>query len=208
MFKKISLSASFLLLLSGCGYQVMSDRDYLKQFVPIKGQAVTVVEKKGDISLRAKVFDSKSCNKIFKKNLIKKGIQPIQLSFENNGKDTYILRNSYIDAALVPTNRVAKKLHWNTSLICVPTAIVGLIFYWPLALVIVPSMAIGFSKSNKKINKNLKYNGLNTWGGDVEIPPYSKVSKYIFVDSSCQGFPFDVSVMCQESKELVTFSIR
>jgi hypothetical protein len=97
------LAVGSLLLLSGCAkYKAMP----LPKIAP---------EKKG-LTLEHKVFTKQDCKTYLgRKNVLKKGFQPVQLTLTNNTDHSYTYSSSSLSLPTVPAKLVAKKVKFSTA---------------------------------------------------------------------------------------------
>jgi hypothetical protein len=105
------LAVGSLLLLSGCAkYNAMP----LQHLVKHADSSETSETK--NITLEHKVFDKADCKTYLgKKNILKKGFQPVQLTVTNNSDRSYIYSTSSLSLSTVPAEVVAKKVHFSTG---------------------------------------------------------------------------------------------
>jgi hypothetical protein len=98
------LAVGSLLLLAGCAkYKAM----------PLY-QPKVLADKKG-LTLEHKVFTKQDCaTYLGRKNLLKKGYQPIQLTLTNNSDRSYTYSASSLSLPIVPAEKVALKVETST----------------------------------------------------------------------------------------------
>ena len=102
------LAVGSLLLLSGCA-------NYKAMTLPQLTQHSHQSEKK-NLSLEHKVFDKADCQEYLgRKNLLKKGFQPVQLTVTNNTNRNYVYSSSSLSLPTVPVEVVAKKVYYSTG---------------------------------------------------------------------------------------------
>lgn len=189
------LAVGSLLLLSGCTH-------YKAITLPRLAKHSDQSEKKG-LTLEHKIFTKQDCKTYLgKKNLLKKGFQPVQLTLTNNTDHSYTYSASSLSLPTVPAKLVAKKVKFSTAgriigyslagaTILIPTALVGSLFYpvAPVAAFVAGSYFAGFSiagivdgvkshKANKELSadfadKELPFKGL--------LNPYQSINGIIFV---------------------------
>lgn len=200
-YKTLLLFLSILGLLPHCGKKA-----YLKR-LPKINPATSFIETKDDLTLGVHAYTVKECKSYFDKNLIAQGYCPIHLSINNRTPDTYVLRPSYITLSMASPQKIAQLLHYNTSLIVTSTCCPALLFFWPaIPLVIVPA-GLEMRRYNKKIDQRIDRTAIDV-EDTVEIPPYSKVDKLIFVHSTDYQPQFEIMLYNNTKRSLVTFNVR
>ena len=119
------LAVGSLLLLSGCAkYNAMT----LPQLTQHSHQS----EKK-NLSLEHKVFDKADCKTYLgRKNILKKGFQPVQLTIANNTDHTYIYSTTSLSLPTVPSEIVAKKVKFSSLGRFLGYSAAGSIFFAPI----------------------------------------------------------------------------
>lgn len=99
------LAVGSLLLLSGCAKY---------KAIPLT-QPKVLTDKKG-LTLEHKVFTKQDCaTYLGRKNVLKKGYQPIQLTITNNTDRSYTYSSSSLSLPIVPAEFVAKKVKFSST---------------------------------------------------------------------------------------------
>ena len=159
------------------------------------------------VTLQVRKILGQESKNIFGHNLIKCGCQPLQLFIYNNTPDTVVWRPSYIDLPLASPKQVAKKLSRS-----IPVWLTAIAFpiYWLvspyLALIVGPTMAYSISKSNKKKTKKIQFDSLNY--EPLRIPPYTRTSKFIFIDRTEFKRDFEFKIFNEDKKKLINFKVE
>ena len=105
------LAVGSLLLLSGCAsYKAMS----LPQLAKYADSSEN--SKTKNITLEHKVFDKADCKTYLgRKNILRKGYQPVQLALTNNTDRSYAYSATSLSLPIVPSEIVAKKVKFSTA---------------------------------------------------------------------------------------------
>lgn len=188
------LSILVLIGLSGCAkYQVQRLRPLGKN-----KQAA-----QQNISFSYRMFTITDCRKYLGKNAIKKGYQPIQITFVNNSDHYFMISKRSLSFPCISTKEVAKKLHFNTAARATGYGVLGL-FLWPF---IVPAIVdgIGSAKANKKMDADFSAKALSK----QVVEPHTTVSGIVFVDANIdfdEKFTFTVSDIAHTQYVLSTLT--
>lgn len=202
-------SLAGLFLLPAC---IQKNRDYLKKFPRIT-KYDGVVKSNENITVRVKAYSSADSKRYFKKDLVRAGYKPIQVNIENNSKDSYVLRPSYIGLDLVPSNRIARLLYDDSIMNAVYIYYAGILgvtfinFYFLPLFAFSPLYGWMSHKSNKKINKNLRFNSVQDWQDGIVIHPYASINKFIFTSRSSYHGSFSLKLFNESERRLDSFEI-
>lgn len=147
------------------------------------------------VEISLKKLDSTESKERFGKNLLKAGIQPIELIIQNDSPDLLLLRPSSINLPLEKASQVIAAAKHEVFFTTLSTASVSAIYFWPA---IIPSLGLGLwlHWDNLTFEQRIKEHILSA---DValEIFPYERVSKTFFVRmnspiETCSLYLFDV----------------
>jgi hypothetical protein len=217
------LAVGSLLLLAGCAkYKAM----------PLF-QPKVLSDKKG-LTLEHKVFNQKDCQTYLgRKNLLKKGFQPIQLTVTNNTDRSYTYSSSSLSLPIVPAEKVALKVETSTwgrffgySLSASALGTASSAFFHaasvtilgPVGWILGATAAVGgatcfvasiadtvkSNKSNKKLSADFAEKALSREG---ILRPYQTVNSIVFVpkESFNTNFTFTLNDL-QNNKAIVLHS--
>jgi hypothetical protein len=186
-------------MLSGCLYK----RNYLKYFTfsydhsyhkKIDLQAVTV-----------KALTNEECLDTFDVDLVEKGYIPLFVSIDNNSPDTLSIRPSYVDIIPCSPQRIAKLLHYDTSLYTCGLCLPGLLFWWP-ALIVAGSVGYDMYRANHKTNERI--NECVIQDQPLYIRPYEKVDKFIFVHEDDYKYAFKFKIFNEDQHKILIYNIN
>ena len=142
------------------------------------------------VSLDCKVFGLKDCKKYLNsKNIIKKGFQPIEVTFTNNSKHSIEISPEDFNFSCVNAQYVASTLHRNGAARGIGFGI-GCLFWWPL---LIPAIVQGC--------------GANDYNYDMDSD-YSKkefVKQTVAPGATVSGIVFAVR---KEFKRNFTFTVK
>lgn len=174
------LNIAILVGLSGCArYRAKS----LKSITKASAKAQT-------ISFSYRIFTPADCQKYLGRNVIRKGYQPIQITFVNNTDRYFNISKRGLSFEYNSTEEVLGALHFNTTGRAVGYGILGL-FLWPF---IIPAIVdgIGAAKANKQMDADFA----NKILVKQIVEPHSTVNGIVFVDADSEfdeDFTFTVS---------------
>lgn len=163
------------------------------------------VETRDQVELKVLKMDADDCYKCFGKNLISKGYQPLLLTIYNDSDDALLLRASSIDLPLEPASTVSSAAHIPTiPLTLIPAYFAGL-FFWPA---LIPVAAAGFfmAMSNSTLDNKVDSAVLEA-DNSVEILPYERISRTLFVDSSISVEQFSLYIFNVHKKSFIPFTV-
>lgn len=121
------------------------------------------------------VFTRQDCLQYFDRNILKRGYQPILITFTNNTKRYFRVNRESISLPTVPAAQVARKVHTSTLGRALGYGLAGIIV-WPL---LVPAVVdgVGSSQANRKLDQDFENKELT----EHVVGPYSTLSRVIFV---------------------------
>ena len=148
------------------------------------------------IHIVAKAYTSEESKKYLKKDLLKYGYQPIQLTIQNHSMEEISLSSGSVDLPQAKSSSVAKKIMASA----VPRGVilrVASLFFWP---VMIPSTidSVITLKSYKIIKNDLESKLVKK----EVIAPYSIYNRIVFVPKSEFKDSFDINLI--EMKTLAT----
>jgi hypothetical protein len=159
-------------------------------------------EKKEGITVSCKAFTPQDCKRYLDRDVIAKGIQPIQISIDNDSKHILMFSKSNISIPCADTDYVANKVH--TSTVGRSTAYgVGAIIFWPLAI---PAIVDGVKSSDA--NDQLDNDFAGKASRDQIIQPYGTLNGLIFVPVESYQESFTLTLVDRETKEPIVFALN
>jgi hypothetical protein len=157
------------------------------------------------VELKVLKMDADDSHKYFGKNLISKGYQPLSLTIYNDSDDALLLRASSIDLPLETADTVASTAHIPTiALTLIPAYFAG-VFFWPA---LIPVAAAGFfmAASNHTLDNKVGSSALEA-DHAVEILPYERVTRTIFVANDTSIDEFSLYIFNVHKKSFIPFTI-
>lgn len=175
MFKAIFKSLFFTICIISGIYFCIEYQSYHCTPLPYPTSMVEPFQKKG-VHITAKVYDAKDSQTYLDRNLKNIGIQPVQVTIQNNTEKSYFLSEESINISNRSSGSIATALTLKT----VPRSIgikVAALFFWPM---IFPSTidSIHTFKSHKKLAADYQAKSLKKEG--EWIPPYATVHRIVF----------------------------
>jgi hypothetical protein len=145
------------------------------------------------MSIGCKAFSVEDCYTYLDRNVIAKGYQPIQLTFQNNTDKRYVFATEGVSLPCVDPEFVAKTVHTNTAGRVTGYAVGGL-FFTPL---FIPAVVDGIRSSDA--NKALDEDFYSKVKQHFVIQPNAYNKTLIFVPKSQMAPVFDVSLLDEET---------
>lgn len=180
--------ALVFLLYSCASYQAIDlsalDPQFIKQYPEL-----------GEVSIGCKEFSIKDCETYLDRDLISKGVQPIQLTFHNNSEKTYLFSSKNISLPTVETDHVATKVCTST-IVRVVGYTVGALFATPM---IIPAVVDGIKSynANKRLYSDFRAKAKET----MVIAPKSFGKTLLFIPKEAFSPIFSISLVDQETGE-------
>lgn len=153
------------------------------------------------LSVGCKAFSVKDCQTYLDRNVIKKGYQPIELTFYNQTDKAYLFSADQLTLACVSPERVAETVHTSTiGRVAGYTA--GSLIIHPLIIAAVVD-GICSHKANKKLDADFSVKSQRQFS----IAPHSYKETLLFVPTENFRSTFKVTLVDQETKELKTLDL-
>ena len=195
--KKISLLLPIIIVaFTGCAsYQANSlaalDPDYVRSYREADG-----------MEIGCKTYTVDECYTYLDRNIIAKGFQPVQLTFNNTSDKRYIFSTENITLPCVNSEGVAKKVR-TWTLVRFGGYSIGGYFLWPLFL---PAIVDGIKSfnANTALNKDFDEKAKETF----VIGPHSFSKTLIFIPIDDFSSAFNLSLLNEETgkHEVISFS--
>jgi hypothetical protein len=188
--KKLSWTVSLALLFTGCASYDASglsalDPDCVRSYGEVDGMAIG-----------CKAFNRDDCLHYLGRDVLAKGYQPIQLTFQNMTGKRFIYSTREISLPCSCPDEVGKRVHTSTF---------GRIFlYAPL---VIPALIDGIKSSQANHTLDIDYH--EKAPDHFVISPHSYFKTLIFVPKAHFSPVFDISLLDQETgkKKVVGLSI-
>jgi hypothetical protein len=161
------------------------------------------LEKEG-LHVQALAYTAQESKQYLKENLLSKGYQPVQISIQNNSAYPIGFGDLSVDLPFVSGSEVATQLLKDT----IPRAIgfkVASFFFWPF---LVPSTIDTFIvyKNQKKLRHDYAAKTVKAY--EEILPPYSTLTRVLFVKQSDYKPDFTVSLQDKETGLMHHFPIH
>jgi hypothetical protein len=195
--KKICLSACLVsaILLTGCAsYQTTSlsalDPECVRTYPQVEG-----------LSIGCKAYSREDCYHYLDRDVIAKGYQPIQLTFQNRTDKHYVFSVKNLSIPCINPQEVAKTVHTSTVGRIVGYSVGGL-FLWPL---FIPAVVDGIksSNANTELDKDFDKKAKDSF----IVAPGAFTKTLIFVPKSQYQPLFDVTLFEEETGVYKTASV-
>lgn len=184
-----------LMLCSGCAsYRAASLTALSPQFVKESAEIP-------GISIGCKSFSAEDCATYLDRDVLRKGYQPIELTFYNQTNKSYFFSSDKMSIPCTPSQTVADKVHTST---------VGRIAGYTLGAVLVPILIIPAGVDgicSYKANKSLDADYQTKSAEYFEIPPHSYKETILFVSHGDFSPIFQVSLLEQDTQLLKTVNV-
>ncbi len=153
------------------------------------------------INVSYRVYSPRESRAFLNRDLLSKGVQPIQVSIQNNSNSSYIIKADQINLETTTPNSVA----WKYSLDALPRKIaykIATIFFFPF---VIPDTidSIVSAMRHQEIKKSLEAKVIK----DEEeiVLPYSSLSRVVLVSNENFGGNFSIDLI-DEKGNVETFS--
>ena len=187
--KRISLllSIATAALFTGCAsYQANSlsalDPECVRSYQEVEG-----------VSIGCKAYSVEDCYTFLDRNVIAKGYQPIQLTFQNTSNKRYVFSTKEISLPCVSPEEVAQTVHTSTAGRVTGYALGGLV----ITPLFIPAVVDGIKSSNA--NKALDKDFYDKAKDHFVIGPNSFSKTLVFIPRAHFAPVFDVSLLDEET---------
>lgn len=190
-------------------------------------QRLSTQQTSDKVALSYKVFDKKDCKDFLgRKNILRKGYQPVQLMITNNSDHTYTYSATSLSLPTVPAELVAKKVHFSTvgrvigyaavaTAIFAPVIVLTIaghgnpfdmseVLYIPASAAATPfiAMAIGDGVKSSKANKHLKADfAKKAFPAVATLNPHETLNAIIFVPKKEFTTNFTITLKDQKTEQ-------
>ena len=191
----LSLGVAASILLTGCAsYQSNTlsalDPECVREYPEIEG-----------VSIGCKAYSKEDCFTFLDRDVIAKGYQPIQLTFQNNTDNRYVFSIGGVSLPCTNPETVASTVHTNTAGRVIGYSVGGLLF-WPLFIPAVVD-GIGSSNANKELDKDFYDKAKER----LVIHPKGFSKTLLFVPRAQFAPVFDVTLIEEESGKEKTAAV-
>lgn len=191
----LALGIGLAAFLTGCAsYQANSlsalDPHCVREYPEIEG-----------MQIGCKAFSVDDCYTYLDRDVIAKGYQPIQLTFNNKTNKRYVFTTQGVSLPCADPTIVANTVHTNT-IGRVAGYSVGGLFIWPL---FIPAVVDGIKSSNA--NQSLDRDFHDKVRQQFVIPSNGYAKTLIFVPKSQMAPVFDVSLLEEETGKRKTVGL-
>ncbi len=154
------------------------------------------------ISISVKRLSADESEKYLKKDIVKMGYTPVQITIENQSLDPYLINPSSISLPLVQARDIASAAKTATLPVSIGLRIAGF-FFWPFSI---PSTMHGI-KTMEAYQKTKKELAIKSIKEEI-IPPYTTMNRVFFVKEDEYKESFSVTLVNQETLESKIFSVE
>lgn len=178
--KRLYLITSLALILTGCvSYQASGlsalDPDCVRRYAEVDGMAIG-----------CRAFDQDDCLHYLGRDVLAKGYQPIQLTFQNTTGKRFVYSTKEVSLPCSSPDEVGKRVHTSTF--------GRVILYAPL---VIPALVDGVksSRANGRLDQDYQEKAQDHF----VIPPHSYFKTVIFVPKAHYSPVFDITLLDQET---------
>lgn len=191
-----TLAGIFLLTTSFDRQQIHSLTSITTELLPSFSQ------KDSHVLVVAKAMTVSESKRNFGHDLISRGVQPVQLTIQNNTSDEYSLCPSSVDLPSVSPSKIAMKVTKSSFPRSIAYKIASL-FFWPL---MIPGTidSIRVYTHHKKFKKELNAKSVRT----EIVAPYSVYNRVLFVPQKEFQTTFKVTLIELETLQSTEFEVK
>ncbi|MFA6527053.1 MAG: hypothetical protein WCT20_01375 [Candidatus Babeliales bacterium] len=144
------------------------------------------------------VFTKADCKRYLDRDVLKKGYQPVLITFTNNTKRYFRINRENISLPTVPAAQVARAVHTSTLGRSLGYGVAGLIV-WPL---LIPAVVDGVrsSQANYKCDQDFAAKELT----EHVVGPFSTLNGLIFVPKEKFVWNFTLDIIDAETEQAFT----
>lgn len=182
------------------------DRNVLKRIPPINPEQTSLLAR-NNVTLALHAMSPEESTDYFGRNLAAEGYFPFQLHLENHTNKEYIIEPSYISLVLASPKKVAKLIHYDTSMHMKYSSALAFLFAWTLIPFCIAPTGYTMHKINQKTTKYICRHSLSP-NEKLKIPPYAHIDKFFFVQDSDFKTKFSIN-LCERKgeRQLLRFPI-
>lgn len=149
--------------------------------------AFTEEDKRVDVQVKA--LSPSESKKLLGHNLLSRGVQPIQLTIQNNSPNEYSLCPSSVDLERIETSKVISKVGRPALARSIAFKVLGF-FFWPM---MIPGTidTVVTMHSEKKLKRDYKAKSMK----EEVIPAYSTFNRILFVPKNEMKDTFAVTLI-------------
>jgi hypothetical protein len=159
------------------------------------------LQRDDDLVVRAAVLDARESEQFFGVALARRGIQPVWLQINNNGRQPYRFRLASVDPNYYPPLETAYANHFHIGRRLVGFGLLAW-FFLPL-LILVPFKILGARKANRHINAYFEEHGIG-WG---LIRPGGELRGFVFTSLDEGTKQFTVGLLGAAGVKQFAFAI-
>jgi hypothetical protein len=173
----------------------------LGSVTPSAPQVAPFGSEEGKVLITAKAYTHEESKVYLQRDLLDRGVQPLQVTIQNNTPNSFSVSASSVDLPHLEPSKVA----FRVTKSAIPRAVawkVASFFFWPL---MIPSAIDGIRTmhTHSLLKRSFKAKCLK----DEVILPYSTLNRILFVPEEKFKKAFDVTVIDLETLELWSYPI-
>jgi hypothetical protein len=149
----------------------------------------------------AKAYDADESKQYLGKDLISKGVQPVQLTIQNHTDQYLKISSEGVDLKTLPAKKVAMKVTIRALPRNIAYKVAGFLF-WPF---MIPGTidSVRTMKAHKTLKKDLSAKAIK----QESILPYSTVHRVLFVPSDQYRQVFTVTLKNQHTEAVTEYTV-
>jgi len=151
------------------------------------------------VHINSKIYHSEESRLFLGHDYIGKGVVPLELSIRNSSGHTYEISAASVPLALYR----GKDMAWKQTKKSIPRSLamrIASLFFWPL---MIPATIDGIVTLKRHISLSKDLEAKTLKEKDEPVPPYSTVTRILYVKEKSYQPEFSVSLQDVDSKELM-----
>jgi len=129
------------------------------------------------VIVSSKAYNEEESEKVLQNRLLYMGIQPIQITIENQSSHSLILSEKSVEVPLIDSNDVVNKIYQGSIARSIGLKVMGL-FFWPFSIASTVDSIVTYEDKTKTKENFLAKSLKRT---DETIPAYSTVHRLFFI---------------------------
>lgn len=176
---------------------------YQPQTLPFVGSMLEPFAQEG-IHISAKAYSVRDSIVYLDRDLLYRGLQPLQVTIQNNTGRSYFLSNSGVDLLNVPPKAIARKITQSAIPRSIALRIAGF-FFWPI---IIPATIDSVITMKTHFNIKRDYYAKSIKDRPELIVPYSTVNRIIFLPADQMTDTFTLYLQEPKNGAYYPFSVE
>lgn len=155
------------------------------------------------VIVTSKAYSQEDSEQVLQNGLLHLGIQPIQVTIQNQSAHLLLLSEKSVDVPLMDTDEVVKKIYRDSMARSVGLKLMGFVF-WPFSVASTVDSIITY-ESKEKTKHNFLAKSLKR--SDEIIPAYSAIHRLFFIKTDQLKKGIDLSITNKEKSSTMHFHL-